>query len=101
MTEKIKSLLGNEEFIAKLENMQDDEQTLALFKEYGVEVTADDLKSMMVNCSSDQLDENALDAVSGGGIAGYIVGKVIASWLRGNFSSGGGKGGGGGGGRRF
>lgn len=97
MPNKIEALAKNEEFIAELEKLQSEEEIISLFKTNGVEITSEELKSMVISGENEELDENLLDDVSGGAI-GYVVGYAVARWLKNKSSLGGGKGAFGGGG---
>lgn len=61
----IKELFKNEEFVAKLEEVDSKEDAKALFKEYGAELT-DEMIDEITSAESEELNENALQAVSGG-----------------------------------
>lgn len=91
----------------KLANVQSDEDAIRIFAEAGIKVSAEQLAAIG---TEDELDEAALDDVSGGLIA-PVYGRYLVNWYRqwksrqskGRSSGGGGKGafggGGGGGGR--
>lgn len=49
-----------------------------LFAEFGVEVTVEELRDLMVPVGADgELDEDALDAVAGGGFIKWFIEKLF------------------------
>lgn len=76
MEEKLKALAENEEFTEKLKQTESMEEAIKLFAEYGVEVTEEDLKNLMAAVPEGELDEAALENVSGGFI-GFVIAAAI------------------------
>ena len=78
MTE-IKSLMENKEFSEKLTLTKTTEEVIAVFAEYGVTITEDDLEAAIASAKSNgkELDEAALENVSGG-IYGAVITGLIA-----------------------
>lgn len=78
--QEIKSLFGNEEFVAKFNAVGDPDEIKALFKEYGVEISDEDLISLIKESVGEpaetELGEDALDDVSGGVVA--TLAKILA-----------------------
>lgn len=86
----IEQLMNNEAFNAKLKETKDLEEVAELFREQGIETSAEALKPLLaLGSTNSELDENALENVAGG-----ISGKwpwnsaqdranrwEIASWL--------------------
>ncbi len=64
--EKMKELLQNDEFMAKLSAIEEKSEVQKLFKDNGVELTDEHIEKLKSELESDELDANALDAVSGG-----------------------------------
>lgn len=64
----VQNLAENEEFIRKLAETESPEEAVALFEENGVTVTKEELLSSMesADAESGELNEAALDGVSGG-----------------------------------
>ena len=76
-------LIKDEDFVRKIENVKDIDEAAELFREQGVEVTADDLRQAIAQ-TGEELSEDSLDTVAGGVLlprAGYELGKKIAKWL--------------------
>lgn len=67
MKEKIFALLEDADFSAKLETLSTAEEILAAFKEYGVDITAEELQALAGSIG--ELDLDALDNVAGGILA--------------------------------
>lgn len=64
----IYTLMQNDEEIgAKLAAIKNPEEAIAILAENGISVTADDLKDMITTLSADELPEELLDLVAGGG----------------------------------
>ena len=83
----IKSLLSNEQFQERLYQAKDVAEVKALFASEGIDITEDQLMSMMLP-DGENLNEEDLENVSGGGSA--------LSWLRSRLGGGSGSFGGGG-----
>ena len=62
---KIAELIENEEFNKKAEGATSTEELVALFAEYGVEVTEEEISSFAARAGA-ELDESNLEDVSGG-----------------------------------
>lgn len=111
MREKFEELVKNEEFMNKLETLNNEQEIVELFREYDVQLSTEEFEKMSAS-DKDELNETSLDDVVGGTVF-YYVGRAIARWIRnkynyssgsgngGGFSAGGGSGGGGGGTWRF
>lgn len=78
---KIKELFGNEEFVKKIEGLESPAEMSAVFKEYGVEMSEDDMaefmKAAMKKESGEELGEEALEDVNGG-----LIGLLNWTWNR-------------------
>lgn len=76
---EIKELVANEEFKAAANKVETVEEAVALCKTYGVEITGDELVDAIKKSHSDELDETALENVSGGGFTAalYALGFVF------------------------
>ena len=88
----------NSELQAKLDGAESLDDVVRLCEEAGIAVSREQLEAMDVPMADGELTEEALDAVSGGSVAGWI----LWYWWRNrgrNRSSGGGNGSFGGGGR--
>lgn len=83
MNEKIVELFGNEEFVEKIGSMDDMEDLKNAFEAEGVTLDIDSLKAQAVDAvGAEELAENELENVSGGGIIaaitlGWAIGKAI------------------------
>lgn len=81
MNEKAMELFGNEEFLEKLEKMDDIEEVKKTLIDNGIEPDFDALKEQIV-LSNEELSEDRLSEVSGGSIIaavtlGWCIGKAI------------------------
>ena len=91
--EEASKLLENPEFLEKLNAVEDDEQCKKLFADYGVELSSEDIDSMVkesANVSKNgELDVSDLDNVSGGILitAGCLACFAIGSAAIGFFTS--------------
>lgn len=80
LTEKIKSLFTDAEFVNKMKNTNDLVEVQKLFAEAGVELTEAEMKEFIeeacANTDSGEIDEKQLENVSGGiiGALGILVG---------------------------
>ena len=91
LMEKVKSLMQDEQFKAKLSDADDLDSVAALFRAEGIQVTGADLESAMDNQQTDgELNEEALDNVAGGfgGILAaaciiFIGGSILWGYLDG------------------
>lgn len=81
MEEKIQALMENAEFAAKMEQAESVAELVALFNAEGVEVTEDAVKQALEKIENEELDEAALENVSGGFVAIVVAGIAIATWL--------------------
>lgn len=86
MGQKIKlfeEIANREEIAAKLTSTENVEEILAIFAENGLEVSADEMaeivKEVSGETSADELSEDDLDAVAGGGI--QEAAQMIARWI--------------------
>lgn len=73
MEERIKELLADEAFVAKLTELETPEEVVAAFKEKDVEVSVDDITNVKtqlekMNESGGELSEDELEDVAGGSI---------------------------------
>lgn len=78
--EKLTRVLASDEFEGKFDACVSTAELLALLKEYDVQITADELQTYLDSVSGpvsgeDDLDDDALEMVSGGG--------AIWNWIRG------------------
>ena len=76
------ALLENEAIGEKIKNAGSIEEVVEIFTENSIQVTADELKGIMVPLndalSGDELDEAALEAVAGG-VNWWKVGKLVVT----------------------
>lgn len=77
---EIKELVTNEEFKKAASKVETLEEALELCKTHGVEITAEELVDAIKKSHSDDLNEEDLDNVAGGGItaAVYALGFVFS-----------------------
>ena len=68
----LETLMQNEEFNARMEACKTVEEAAEIMREYGLEVTAEQLKAAMAAQSNGELGEEALENVAGG---------IIRPWL--------------------
>lgn len=75
----IKSLMENKEFSEKLALTETTKEVIDVFAEYGVTITEDELEAALASVKSNgnELDEAALENVSGG-IYGAVITGLIA-----------------------
>jgi len=73
---KITELIQNEEFNARADSTSSPEELLALFAQYGVELTEEELRGFAAPAG--ELDEASLETVSGG----WSSIKNFLDWLR-------------------
>lgn len=80
-SEKIKGLFSNEAFVKKFEELDNVEKIAELFKEFGVELTdeeiADFVNSAIEAKKNEELDDEELENINGGAIG---FGAVAATW---------------------
>lgn len=81
MEEKIKALMEDEAFVAKLVEFETPEEVVAAFREKDVEVSVDDitnLKKQLEKMSENggELSEDELESVAGGSITGLIIAGI-------------------------
>lgn len=79
MEERISALFGNEEFVAKFNALTSPEDIKALFGSYGVDLSDEELKSMIdeaVGQNEGELSADDLDNVNGGIFA--TLGAILA-----------------------
>ena len=76
---EIKELVANEEFKEAASKVKTVEEAVELCKTYGVEITGDELVDAIKKSHAEELNEEVLDNVSGGGItaAVYALGFVF------------------------
>lgn len=76
---EIKELVMNEEFKAAASKVETLEEAIDLCKAYGVEITGEELVEAIKKSNSEELSEEDLDNVAGGGItaAVYALGFVF------------------------
>ncbi len=76
---KIEELCRNEEFKAAALKVETVEEAVELCGEYGIEVTGEELVEAIRASQSDELQEDALAEVSGGGIVAgvYALGFIF------------------------
>ena len=63
---KLEELSKNEEFIERLSKVENVEDAVALFAEFGVEVTEQEIIDLKDSFSTEELNEEDLDDVAGG-----------------------------------
>jgi predicted ribosomally synthesized peptide with nif11-like leader len=86
---KIEALKENKEFLAKIANLKNPEDIAAAFRAEGIEVTDEEIeKALNIIGENGELNENALEEVSGGfwtfigSLALILIGASIASGFR-------------------
>jgi predicted ribosomally synthesized peptide with nif11-like leader len=83
MMKKVEELSQNEEFKARIAQLESAEEIVAAFRAEGVEVTAEDLQAALAAQQSGELGEGSLDDVSGGlspilaVTPGYWIGRLF------------------------
>ena len=78
--EKLEKLMEQEDFAAQAEQIEGVEALAELLGKYGVEVTAEELNSVMANANAgDELTAEDMDAVSGG--VRVPTGMDIVRWM--------------------
>ena len=88
--EKLEKLMEQEDFAAQAEQIEGIEALAELLGKYGVEVTAEELNSVMANANAgDELTAEDMDAVSGGARVptGMDVLKYICNVLKDAFTT--------------
>lgn len=78
---EIKELVTNEEFKAAAGKVETVEEAVELCKAHGVEITGEELVEAIKKSNSEELNEEALDNVAGGGLtaAVYALGFVFGT----------------------
>lgn len=74
--EKIKHLMDNKNFVSKITAMEDPEQVQDAFAENGVDFTLEQINQiaeLVINNNAEELNEDALEAVSGGILAEIAI----------------------------
>lgn len=84
MNEKMSALIKDEEFVKKLMECEEPEAAQALFAQNGVELSLEEIKTIgkgidMALSDSEELDEDALDAVAGGVSLGDVVDGIVSA----------------------
>lgn len=78
---KIKDLFGNEAFLEKFNAVEDHEKLGDVFKEFGVELTEEELSDLIkTSLNHAQLSADDLENVSGGGVIGVLTGVLKFTW---------------------
>lgn len=76
--EKVEQLMQDEQFKAKLSNIEDLDEMAALFQNEGIQVTGADLEAALENQStSEELSEESLENVAGGFPAAFAIAGII------------------------
>lgn len=91
LMEKVKSLMENEAFKAKLEAANDLDEMAAYFQAEGIDITGADMETIAANIQGDdELTEEKLDAVAGGlppivalGIIAFVGGSLLLGYIDG------------------
>ncbi len=68
----VKKLLENEDFIHAMENARDCAEATEVFRQYGFEVSEEELQKVKELCKDGELSEDALENVAGGRLAWLI-----------------------------
>lgn len=78
---EIKELVVNEEFKAAASKVETLEEALELCKAHGVEITAEELVDAIKKSQSDELSEDDLENVAGGGFTAaiYALGFIFGT----------------------
>lgn len=79
---EIKALDANAEFKAAASKIETLEEALELCKTYGVEITAEELVSAIKKSHSDELSEDDLENVAGGGIKLKVLWWLVKNMPR-------------------
>ena len=76
---EIKELALNEEFRTAARKVETVDEGVELCKKYGVEITGNQLVAAIKQCNDEELSEEDLSAVSGGGIVAgvYALGFIF------------------------
>ncbi len=90
---KVQELQANEEFMARIAAVKEAKEYIALFAEYGVEISEEEAEDMQKSVEeakvdsseSVELDESDLDNVAGGFAAVYIFGYAVPKILVGTM----------------
>ena len=77
----LEELMQNGEFTEKLEKAKDLDEVVAMIKEEGVEITIEELRAAIEQNDEGELDEDKLEAVSGGSMVSWGL-KQLIEWLR-------------------
>ena len=81
--EKIQALVNNTEFAQKFEAAASEQEFLNLLKEYGIEVTREDILALLAPAAEgDELGEDMLDNVAGGGKIWEWVKDRFGRWYQ-------------------
>jgi predicted ribosomally synthesized peptide with nif11-like leader len=85
MMKKVEELSQNEEFKARIAQLESAEEIAAAFQAEGVKVTAEDLQTALAAQQSGELSEDSLEGVSGGFAATTIAlaGLVVTCFWKG------------------
>lgn len=91
LMEKVKALMENEAFKAKLEASNDLDEMAAVFQAEGINVTGADMETIAASIQgTDELSEENLDAVAGGvapivalGIIAFVGGSLLLGYIDG------------------
>lgn len=91
LMEKVKALMENEAFKAKLEAANDLDEMATVFQAEGINVTGADMETIAANIQgADELTEENLDAVAGGisaivalGIIAFVGGSLLLGYIDG------------------
>lgn len=91
LMEKVKALMENEAFKAKLEAANDLDEMAAVFQAEDINVTGADMETIAANIQgADELTEENLDAVAGGvapivalGIIAFVGGSLLLGYIDG------------------
>lgn len=91
LMDKVKMLMENETFKAKLEEANDLDEMAAVFQAEGINVTGADMETIAANIQgTDELTEENLDAVAGGmapivalGIIAFVGGSLLLGYIDG------------------
>ncbi len=88
----LETLMQNEEFNSRMEACGTVEEAAEIMRQYGLEVTAEQLRAALAAAKEGELDENNLEDVAGGVYRpfmptpiiplGPLLGKKLWDWIR-------------------
>ena len=80
----IKELANNQEFVASITGTESEEEMITVMAAYGIEMSTFELKAFLAEittASGDELNEDMLDGVSGGGRIWNWIKNCLNNWF--------------------